>query len=72
MPRQTLEQKRDEAKRIARLALGRKTLNRGRTVEATRVVDEYMIVVTFAGTGLAPFREARYTARELADMVGLR
>jgi hypothetical protein len=55
---------------VARLAVGRKTIPNGRTVERATVVGK-MVSITFAGTGLAPFREARYTPKEVVRMVGL-
>lgn len=66
----TSAQKRAEAQRVARLAIGRKTIPNGKTIESTRVVDEGQIIVTFAGWGLAPFREARYTTKEVLQMIG--
>lgn len=62
-------ERRSEAARVAALALGRTTLSRGLAIEKAVVVDG-MIRVTFAGSGLAPFREARYTAKEVLSMIG--
>jgi len=54
----------------ARLAVGRKTIPNGRTVERATVVGK-MVRVRFAGTGMAAFREADYTPAEVVRMVGL-
>jgi hypothetical protein len=66
----TPAQKKAEAARVARLAIGRTTIPGGKTVERATVNDYGQIVITFAGTGLAPFREARYTPKEVLDMIG--
>lgn len=68
--RLTPAQKAAEAQRVARLCIGRKTVSRGATIEAAAVVDRWVIVITFAGSGLAPFREARYTSKEVLQMIG--
>jgi hypothetical protein len=61
-----------EAIRVARLAIGRTTEPNGRTIEWAEPCRFYpdTIIVRFAGTGLAPFREARYAPREVLKMIG--
>jgi hypothetical protein len=69
--RMTPKQKAQEAVRVAAYAVGRRTHPNGALIERARVVDDWVIVVTFAGSGLAPFREARYTAKEVMGMITL-
>jgi hypothetical protein len=69
MARMTEAQAKVEAVRVAKLAIGRITAPNKRRIEHA-VAEGAMIRVTFAGTGLPPFREARYTPKEVLDMIG--
>ena len=64
-PKLTDKQLRD----IAWRSLGKKTTGRGATIESAVVVNG-LIEITFEGTGLAPFRSARYTGKEVLQMIG--
>ena len=69
MARMTQAQSKAEAERVAKLAIGRTTFPGKRQIESA-LVEGIMIRVTFAGTGLAPFRQALYTPKEVLDMIG--
>ena len=70
----TPTQKRAEVQRVARLARGRVTQPNNRTIEWAEEDPFHpgCIRVRFAGWGLAPFREALYSPKEVLEMVGLR